>query len=696
MNGDGERRRGECKQCGLPVGRRGRAFCCGGCQLAHSLLAGKVASDRPASDQLLARVVVSAFLAMGVMACSLSLYGMEGAVSQESGQALRGLLRLGALALSLPVVLLLGLPLGRVVTGIDRGLTVDGLVFLGVSAAWAASLWNTIFEGPAVYFETATMVLVLYSTGRWLDVRAREVARDRLGSLALERREPALLLDERGESTVELERIRVGDRIRIRPGASIPMDGTVLSGSAFVDTSNLTGEQEPRSVGPGHQVHAGTLNLDGSLDVQVSAALGERVVDEVERILGNLSAGQSRWVRLADRLSAAFLPLVLLLALGTGLYHGSRTGLEAGCLHALAVLLIACPCSLGLATPLAFWIALGEGWKRGLLIHGGEVLERIHRVQRLYLDKTGTLTTGAMKLTSVTPAPCLSRLDCLRLAASLEAHSEHPIGRALVNAWKREGERDLFDVEDFRALPGRGVQGRIEGRSYRIGRGTKEDHSGRSDDETRIELMRGEELLGTFGLVAELRPEAREVVARLRDLGLSPTILTGDAAGPSRALADRVGAPVEHGLFPADKVRSLRRSEQRVAFLGDGLNDAPALEAADVGISMPDSSFASLESASVNLMRDDLKLVPSLFELSRKAIGVARGNLLWACVYNAVGLAWAVSGRLTPVLAATAMVLSSLCVLLNSGRLRSVLPPTPAEPHEAPATTLGPWKPEPA
>ncbi len=469
--------RAGCEHCGLPLTRSGRRFCCSGCYVAAHLLSrgDGDAQDGPrrTSDRLLARLVLSAFLSMGVMVFSLSLYGLEGRVDSEAGEALQGLTRLGALALSLPVLFLLGVPLVDAVVAMRRWLSADVLILAGTGAAWCVSLWNTFTDGPTVYYETATMVLVLVTLGRWLEVRARERARDRLTSLVADRSPDATVVDAAGERSVAVDDVRVGERVRVRPGEEVPVDGVVLEGRSFLDASSLTGEETPAAAAAGDRVLSGARVLDGSLLVRADSVRGARVRDEIERLLSEALTARPALVRTADRAARVFLPAVLLLAVGAAAWRGWRLGPEQGLLTGLSVVLIACPCALGLATPLAFWVALGEAWRRGVLVRGGDVLERLARARHAFLDKTGTLTTGGLELVGVDVPAGGAPLDAsavLRLAAALEQGSEHPIGRAVRAAWRARGGGDLPAVEEFRAVPGVGVEGTVDGRPLRLGR----------------------------------------------------------------------------------------------------------------------------------------------------------------------------------------------------------------------------------
>jgi heavy metal translocating P-type ATPase len=684
-----------CAHCGLPARARSgaeEAFCCSGCFLVHRLSHRGLEAS---TDRLLGRVVLGAFLAMGVMVFSLALYGrfLHTSEASDGARALTGLFRLGALSFSTPALVLLGLPLFDAVVSLRRFLSAEALILVGTAAAWAVSVWNTFTDGGEVYFDTATMVLLLASFGRWLDARSRERATAELVRLLPEREADAARLDPAGgETAVRVADLEPGDLLRVRPGEVVPVDGTVVTGRSFADAAALTGESTPQSFGPGDRVHAGATLVDGSLVVRASATVGHRMRDEIERLLREALAERPRWVRVADRLAGAFLPGVILLAGATVAWRWRLVGPEHAWLDGLSVVLISCPCALGIATPLAFWSAIGAAWKRGVLVRGGETLEALARVRRVFLDKTGTLTSGELELVALEPRPGVDAGEALRLAAALEVGSEHPIARSLRAAWRARSAEPLPEVAGFRALPGVGVEGALGGRRLALTRDVRAE----ADETTRIVLAADGEPLARLAFRAVARSEAPWVVAELARAGLRVAVLTGDGPGPARALARELGVAVEPRLSPADKVERLRAAGPGTLFVGDGLNDAAALAAADVGVSMANGSGASLSAARVNLLRPGLAELPDLVLLARAALRTAKLNLAWAFLYNAAGLALAVSGRLTPIFAASAMVASSLVSVLSSSllqrRARRERPPdalrTVAETAYAPSPAL--------
>jgi len=699
-------RGGTCAHCGLPLpeekapdpGGSRPAFCCSGCYVAHALA---LRDPEARTDRWLARVVLSAFLSMGVMVFSLSLYGVyldpgaQGATGQgEAAEALTGVFRLGALALSLPVLLLIGAPLLDAVAATRRWLSADALVVLSAAAAFAVSAWNTARGGGEVYFETATLVLTLFGLGRWLETRARERATAALRDVIPERERPVVVVDGDGDRELDPGEVRPGQLVRARAGDVLAVDGTVERGRSFVDTAALSGEQEPRSLGPGDAALAGTRLVDGALLVRAERVVGARLRDGVERVLEEALASRPAHVRLADRLAGWLLPLALVLALSTAALTFESRGPERALLSALAVVLIACPCALGIATPLAYWAAVERVWRKGVLVRGGAVLERLARADTVLLDKTGTLTSDQLELVGVELAPGVD-LDAdgvLRAAATLERASAHPIARAIREA--AGGPGACPEPEESWAVPGRGIRGRFEGHEWALlradGAPPLSSATG-GDGATRVRLERDGRALGELAFLARARPEAAAVVAALRARGLAVGVLTGDAPGPARALAAELGVPVEARLSPLEKVARVRAHGPAAVFVGDGLNDAAALAAAGVGISMRGGSAATLEAADVNLLREGLGELPLLVDVARAALGAARVNLAWAASYNLAGMALAASGRLSPVFAAAAMVLSSAAVVLNTRRLAAR-----ASSAAGPGQSAGAWRGAPA
>ncbi len=607
-----------------------------------------------------------------------------------------------AIALSAPVVWYAGLGILR--SGLRAALRLapdmNSLVALGVLSAWLASTLALarpdLFGAWAMHLQAALMILAFVLLGRWLEGRARAAAGGAVRAL-LDLAPPTARVFRMGEErTVPLAEVRPGNLVVVRPGERIPVDGNVMSGHSFVDESMLTGESIPVERGPGETVHAGTLNGLGAIHIQ---ATGIGAASAVGRIAAAVHAAQGSRApvqRLADRISGIFTPIVLAIAVSAFAGWWLATGDVAQAVASLvAVLVIACPCALGLATPTAIVVATDRGAREGLLFRDAGAIETLARVDLVAFDKTGTLTAGKPKLRRILrPAgAALDEATCLRLVAALESQSEQPLGRAIAAA---AAERDIAlpPPTQFAAEPGRGVRGVVEGHAVWAGspaaaRAEGLD-AGAVDALVGTLVAQGEspviasidgELAAAFGLADELRPGARLAVSRLFELGVEPWILSGDHATAVSAVAHRLGVDGFEGqLSPADKLERLRALQAQgrvVAMVGDGINDAPALSAADVGIAMGGGADVAIEAADCALLRDDPARLSALLVLARRTLHTIRANLAWAFAYNVVALPLAAGAfaawpgwTARPEWAAAAMAGSSLIVVLNSLRLR--------------------------
>ena len=647
-----------------------------------------------------------------------------------------------SLALAAPAVLWGGWRFHRAAwTNARHGAaTMDTLISLGTLAALLWSAWALCFGGAgepgmrhsfeltvqreaggsAIYLETAAGVTAFLLIGRYLEARAKRRAGSALRALLdLGAKEVTLLRGNRAtkELRVPVAALAVGDRFLVRPGERIATDGVVVEGSSAVDASMLTGEPVPVEVGVGDPVTGGTVNAGGRLVVQARRVGADTRLARIARLVAEAQNGKASAQRLADRVSAVFVPLVIALALGTLLVRlGMGSGPGAAFTAAVAVLIIACPCALGLATPTALLAGTGRGAQLGILIKGPEVLEQTRRAEVIVLDKTGTVTTGRMALHAVHPAPGESREEVLRLAGALEHASEHPIARAVAQAAAQAGP--LPPVGDFANLPGLGVRGTVEGHLVLAGRerlldaaatprpgepgrpggpaGTEPPApaAGAPAAEPPTELpaelaaaRAAAEAAGHTTVVVawdgrvrallevadEVKPTSAEAVARLRGLGLRPILLTGDNARAAHAVAAEVGIEeVVAEVLPEEKAKVIARLQaegHRVAMAGDGVNDAAALATADLGLAMGTGTDAAIEASDLTLVRGDLRVAADAIRLARKTLRVIRSNLVWAFGYNVLALPLAAAGLLNPMLAGAAMALSSLSVVGNSLRL---------------------------
>ncbi|SEF22936.1 heavy metal translocating P-type ATPase [Variovorax sp. NFACC27] len=585
---------------------------------------------------------------------------------------------------------------------------MDLLVALGTSAAFGLSLWlwwrastgEHAGHGmvPHLYFEASAVVITLVLLGKWLEARAKRQATSAIRALQQLRPEVAHLIGARGkESDVPLAEVMVGDRLAVRPGERVPADARVIEGQSEVDESMLTGEPLPVAKGPGDALTGGAVNGDGRMVIEVSAIGAESVLARIIRLVEDAQAAKAPIQRLVDKVAAVFVPVVLLIALAT--FAGwmvAGAGIETALIHAVAVLVIACPCALGLATPVAVMAGTGVAARHGVLIKDARSLEIAHRVDTVAFDKTGTLTIGRPVLTALVPVAgaAASQDQLLATAASLQGGSEHPLAKAVLSA---AAQRNLQvpALGVMQAFPGRGVRGEVEGVQWAIAslRWCRELDAMPDDAEvdclqsqgtTVSALLRFDDagaahVQALLAFADEPKPQAAEAIRTLRARGLRVVMISGDNLRAAQAMAARLGIAAEDvraDVLPADKaaqVAALRKNGHVVAMVGDGANDAPALAAADVGIAMAPSgggTDVAMEAAGITLMRGDLALVAQAFELSARTVAKIRQNLFWAFAYNVAGIPLAAFGLLSPVVAGAAMALSSVSVMANALLLR--------------------------
>ncbi|MFJ9677897.1 heavy metal translocating P-type ATPase [Streptomyces sp. NPDC101194] len=587
--------------------------------------------------------------------------------------------------------------------------TMDTLISVGTSAAFLWSLW-ALFFGTAgmtgmthpfeltigrsdgagnIYLEAAAGVTAFILAGRYFEARSKRKAGAALKALLeLGAKEVTVLRGGR-EVTVPTADLQVGDRFLVRPGEKIATDGTVVEGASAVDASMLTGESVPVEVSVGDSVTGATLNAGGRLVVEATRIGADTQLARMAKLVEDAQNGKAAAQRLADRISAVFVPVVIALALGTlGFWLGNGAGLTAAFTAAVAVLIIACPCALGLATPTALMVGTGRGAQLGILIKGPEVLETTRRVDTIVLDKTGTVTTGRMTLLDVHTADGTDERDVLRLAGALEHSSEHPIAQAVAAGAAERTGAALPTPEDFANIAGLGVQGVVEGHAVLVGR---EQLLAEWEIHLPVELARHKaaaEAAGRTAIAVAWDGEARavlevadavkdtsaEAIRRLRALGLTPILLTGDNRAVAEAVAAEVGIEKVYAeVMPEDKVdvvKELQSQGRSVAMVGDGVNDAAALAQADLGLAMGTGTDAAIEAGDLTLVRGDLRAAADAIRLSRRTLGTIRTNLFWAFAYNVAALPLAAAGLLNPMIAGAAMAFSSVFVVGNSLRLR--------------------------
>jgi len=653
-------------------------------------------------DALWTRLLICGVLVLHEMLASLAIYGRDWlGIASADTEWLVNFFNWMGLLVAVPVIFLLGLPVIRAgAASLIRGRpNIHTLIAIGAVAAFALSMRNLLAGHGRVYFETTAVLLFLVGVGHWLELRAQKTGAAAVDQLFRQIPTEASVVTAAGAARLPVEQLKAGMRVRVRPGEHFPADGLIAEGRGDVDESLLTGEPDPLLRTPGERVLAGTANLDGAFDVIATAVGAETVAGQIGKLLHGALWQRAPIERLADRLAAWMVPAAVVLALATFVFWSWQVGLETGLVNALAVLLIACPCALGIATPLTLWVGLGRAAEAGIILRSTAALEGLAAVRRAFFDKTGTLTRQPIRLQTVNTngsAPA----DFLARVAAVESLSEHPLARAIVAGVRNQPP--IFNLQpptanlqpptanlqpptaNFRALPGRGVIAEVDGDVIAVGsRGLMTEQGLAVPTELAEQATDWQvaglsvvyagwagRVRGLLGLGEEIRPEVAATLCEIADLKIGVAVLTGDDMAAGQRWQQRLGAPVLAEQRPADKLAALKAAGAGVLMVGDGINDGPALAAATVGIGLAHGADVAQSAAEVILLYDDLRAIPWLIALARQALGKVRQNLAWAFVYNLAGLGLAVTGHMQPAIAALLMVANSALVTWNGLRLR--------------------------
>ncbi|HWP83361.1 MAG TPA: heavy metal translocating P-type ATPase [Bacteroidota bacterium] len=671
-----------CDHCGLPFG--GSAiirevenskllFCCYGCSFLHPLIGERNGEGN--ANLFLLRLGISAFLAMNVMALSWAVYDQGWATLGMEPAAIQ-VLSVLILVLSLPVMIIAGGPFfqNMIQEVHARRLSMDSLIALGTFSAFGFSTYQALTGGTKFYFDTATMTLVFVTAGRYIEASAKTRSSQAIKRLLELQPRMARVVEGGTEKIIPTPEVKIGSIVRILPGERIPLDGILDEGFTSVNESVLTGESLPKRKRAGDELYAATVNIDGAVTMRVTAEEHDTLHGHIVRLVQEAQHSRSQSQLTGDRISALFIPLVISLSILTFGGWAIVSSFEAALLHALSVLVVSCPCALGIGTPLVTVNALFRVAEKGILVRSTSVFEKLATATTIAFDKTGTITNG--KLTVKTFHSHIDEKTFLERAAALEQHSEHPIGKAIAD-FARSRNVHPPASKDVQAIPGKGIIGKVRknGEWIEVKIGTA-DLFGLAQTEHNGTILIGWEgcIRGRIEVKDTLRTDAAQTVKDLHKLDVKTILLSGDSHAATSEIAKSVGIQEAHAsLLPNEKLDILESAKQSgiTVMVGDGINDAPSLAAADVGITLASATDIAKESADVTIIGDHLHRIPSLIQFSRAVVKKIRWNLLWAFGYNAVGISLAVVGLLQPIIAAAAMVMSSVFIIVNSTRLRT-------------------------
>lgn len=622
---------------------------------------------------------------MLVMMLSMYIYGSHFVDPNDREMLLfTGFIKWVILFLSTPVMILLGIPILKNSFSKENLLNfnTDTLIAIGSFSAYFLSVYSVLTGKNAIYFETATMILVLVTFGRYLETSSRVKASNFMKQLMDLSAKKATVIKDGKEVEIPVEEVRVGDIVKIKPGEKVSADGVIVEGVGNVDESILTGEIKPVLKKVGDYLYTGTTVLDGSFLIKVDKPQSQWTLNRFIEIMKQIRNTKAPINRITDRIAFYFLPIVFFLAISSFIYWFIQAGFEKALIVSLSVLLISCPCAFSIGAPLALWLGLGQAMKDGVIIKSAEVLEKLSTVKKVFFDKTGTITERTMEVSQVWFKDDKSR----NVFYSLEKNSEHPLAKSFIN-WCKEC-REL-KIDDFKVVFGFGIKGKVEGKEYILGseeflkqHGVMLDDNIKKLKENAIKngevitfLSDKQQILGFVSFSQKIRPEAKITIDALKNLKVEVGILTGDSDYFANVLKKELQIEdVRANLLPEDKLKAIKEEKSKgkvVAMVGDGINDAPALAEADIGIAMGCGTDLTRESASISLIGDDLRKIPLIIILSRKVKRVIYTNIFWAFIYNIIGMGLAITGHLNPVFAALAMVLSSVFVIGNSLRIKT-------------------------
>jgi len=685
----------ECYQCGIPITGKSlkydigngkvEDFCCFGCYLINKTTG--LRGEEGNAVAFLGKFGFGYFLAMLVFMLSTYLYGAHMTPDDPQAIAFTNIIKYVILVLATPVMILLGVPILK--NSFSRhnwlNFNTDTLIAIGSFSAYFLSVYSVFTNKPSIYFETATMILVLVTFGRYLETSSRVKASNFMKELLKLMPQKARIIRENKEIEIPIENVKVGDILLIKPGEKISADGIIIDGEAHIDESMLTGETKPIAKGKNDEVYAGTINIDGHLKIKVIKPSNEWTLNKFIKMMKEIRNSKAPITRITDTISAYLLPVMLSLSTGAFAYWYMVDGFEKALITSMSVLLISCPCAFSIGAPLALWIGLSEAFREGIIVKGADILEKLASVKTIFFDKTGTITERFLIVHKVKA----KNEEVIKKVYCLEKYSEHPLAVSFITYCKLKNIEANCEVKDFKVHFGYGIEGRVNGEKLYIGSKKfaekfslhipeeilKIEEEAEKNAEIPVFIFNDKEILGIITFTQKIKDEAPIAIKALKKLKIKIEILTGDTPYFAKILKEKIGIEnIKAGLFPEDKIKEIEKEKKKgkvVAMVGDGINDAPSMVKADIGIAMGCGTDITKESANISLVSDDLRKVPLVLILARKVRKVIYTNIFWAFIYNIIGIGFALTGNLNPILAALAMVLSSAFVIGNSVRVKN-------------------------